>query len=420
MQRRNDLFILIVLSVFTAVRHFGSIGEDLSSSYYSCKLLAAHQESHLYSRDALDFSLVNDSSWDRLARETGFTPLSKLHPFVQIPLWAFSQVSFLRFNQIFLFLLSISLSGTIWIIARYLAPRTYHFGWIAVVCFALYLSEAYKHTMILVQTQAIFILMIVAAVVLARNKQAVWAGALLALAAAVKVTPGLLLIYWLVTRQWRASASFVGFSALLFLASIVSTGWALNTAYLHNLAQLSNMLLVAWNNQSLAAVWMGPHYPASEELAWHALPLPRVVKLTSMFLSIACALAGGFMDLRLRGLRPDGGKPYGAAFALLGITIFATVAWTHYYVLLLLPLMLMLDSLLAKRSLLILAVVLSIITLNLDTYTAGGILQHICPFHVVRAQFWSAVICMLGLVFLAVQQRTAAVLRQRSTTSIGA
>ena len=413
MKRRNDLLVLAVLLAFTlltAVRHLSSPGADLFSSYGSCRLLAEHRPDHLYSRDLRNYDAVGDPEWDRLAKATGFPSEKLIHPYVQTPLWAYSlqplctRMNFPAFNIIFLCALSLCLSATIWFVARTWAPRAFHPGWIALVCAALYLSEAYKYSMALTQTHILFILLTLIALACGQRKHFIWAGALLAAAAAVKITPALLVLYWLVVRQWRSALSFAAFSLLFAAASVLTTGWALNLTYLHNLSQVSNMLLVSWNNQSLAALWMAPHYPASELQLWHDLPLPQAVKLTSVLLSILCTLAGGYLDRRAI---PPGSvqPPYGAAIAMLGATMFAPLAWTHYYVVLIFPLLLLLAAIIEKRSLLIAAIVFIVFALNFDTQTLGGVLQHFRLFPIVRAQFFSGLVCIAGLAVVTLARR---------------
>ncbi len=420
MQRKNELLILGVLFLFamlTAVRHLGSLGSDLSSSYCACSLLASGQPDHIYDRDPRSYDEVNTPVWTRVGLDAGLYHEKQIHPYVQTPLWAWSlrplctRMKFPAFNVIFLFLVSFCLSATIWLVARTWVPRLYHPGWIALVCAALYLSEAYKYAMVLTQTHIIFTLLTLLALVCARREHAIWAGALLALAAAVKITPGFLLLYWLVNRRWRASLSFIGFSIALAGASVLTTGLALNLAFLHNLSQISNILLVAWNNQSLAGLWMGSSYPASEHQAWHSLPLPPTLKLVCTLLLLGATLLGGYLDRRADRRTGSSGEPdtaifslaahppYGAALAILGATIFTPIAWTHYYVILIFPLMLLLDAEMRNKSRLLLVTVLLVFAFNFDFQTLGGILRRFEPFPIVHAQFFSGLVCMAGLVF---------------------
>ena len=198
MKRNSQIAIFVVLFLFgllSAVRHFSSPGADLSSSYYGCRLLATYQDEHIYSRDPVNYDRVGDPVWDHLAARTGFSAVRILHPYVQTPLWAFAlrplctTLAFPAFNDIFLFLLAFSLVGTIWLVARFWAPRTFHPGWIALICAALYLTEPYKYAFMLTQTHMIFVLLTAAALLLAQRGAPIWAGLLLAAAAAIKITP---------------------------------------------------------------------------------------------------------------------------------------------------------------------------------------------------------------------------------------
>ncbi len=413
MKRNSQIAILVVLFLFallSAVRHFSSPGADLSSSYYGCRLLAAHQSEHIYSRDPVDYDHVADPVWDRLAASTGFAAVRILHPYVQTPLWAFAlrplctTLAFPAFNDFFLFVLGFSLVATLWLVARFWAPRVFHPGWIAFLCAALYLTEAYKYSFMLTQTHMIFVLLTVGALLLAERGAPVWAGLLLAVAAAIKITPAFLFLYWLINRQTRAAAAFAGFSVLLFAASLFSTGLPLNLAFLHNLSQISNMLLVSWNNQSFAAFVLAGRYPVSEQQLWHSLPLPPAIKWLSTFLSVAFTVAGGLLDRRSQ--QPGRAvPPYGAVIAILGALVFAPLSWTHYYIFLVVPLMMMLDGLLHKRSILLLALLVAVFALNFDTQTLGGVLQKYRLFAIVRAQFYSGLLSMGALALLWWRER---------------
>ncbi len=410
MKTRNNLLvvgILLFFALLTAVRHLGSLGSDLSSSYCACRLLSSHQADHLYSRDPVNYDVVTDPVWTRLGLEADLYHEKQIHPYVQTPLWAFglqplcTRMKFSAFNIIFLFFTSFALSATLWLIARTWTPRLLHPGWMALVCAGLYLTEAYKYAMVLTQTHILFTLLTLAALLCVRRGNPVWAGALLALAASVKITPGFLLLYWLASRQWRASLSFVGFSAALAGASVLTTGLSLNLLYLHNLSEISNILLVAWNNQSLAGWWMGSHYPASEQQAWHSLHLPVALKLLSTLLCAGASLLGGYLDRRAEG-RPAVLRatrlPYGAALAIVGATVFTPIAWTHYYVILVFPFMLLLEAELETKSRLLLAVLVLVFILNFDYQTGGHVLQRYELFPIVHAQFYSGLVCLLGLL----------------------
>ncbi len=400
-----SIFVLLLFAAFGTARHLQVPGDDLAPSYCACRLLAADQGEHLFSRDAHNFDVVHDPVWLELGRERQLP--TAVHPYVQSPLWAFSlrplctRMNYPAFRAGFLAVVSAALVATIGFAAWAWTRRLFHPAWLAVLCAALYGTEAYKYTMVLVQSHILFVLPALLAVFCASRGRSGWAGALLSVAAAVKITPGFLLFYWLGKRDWRASISFLAFSILLAALSLSVIALPVNLAYLHSLAQLSNALLVSWNNQSLAAWWMSSRFPSHEQGAWHLFPLPGQVKWACTLLSIAAALFGGFLDRSSDSRKP----PYGAALAFLGITVFAPIAWTHYYVLLIFPLILLLDRALAAKSPVVLATVGLVLILNLDFEATGGLLKSFRLFPLARPEFLSGLITMAALAGIGVQTK---------------
>jgi hypothetical protein len=63
-------------------------------------------------------------------------------------------------------------------------------------------------------------------------------GALLAYATLSKIFPGMLIVYLLVRRRWRALEWTVGLSTALVVISLLDTGWAPYHAFLHQLPRL--------------------------------------------------------------------------------------------------------------------------------------------------------------------------------------
>jgi alpha-1,2-mannosyltransferase len=83
----------------------------------------------------------------------------------------------------------------------------------------------------------IFSIAMIAMVLLAQHRYAA-GGALLALAIVSKLFPGMLLVYLMVRRKWRALAWTTCLIAALVVISLVDTGWAPYSAFLHHLPKL--------------------------------------------------------------------------------------------------------------------------------------------------------------------------------------
>ncbi len=253
--------------------------------------------------------------------------------------------------------------------------------------------------MFLTQTHILYVFLTLLGLVLAQKERPLWAGLALALAASVKITPAFLLLYWLLSRRYKASFSFVGFSVLLVALTLLLTGPALFLAYLHELSGVSKVLLVAFNNQSLAAWWMGRHYPASDLFNWRIHPLSPLVKWVSLSLSVLCGVLGGLMD---RKQSHDGTTypPYGALFTTVGCTMFAAIAWNHYYILLIIPIMFLLGAMFKGQPVLWGGLAALLYALNLYPVAYGSILHLHKTHSIARSEFYSGVVCLLALVLL--------------------
>ena len=216
---RGLLGAAIVLGIFVAVGFFcfsSGEGDDLSASYVGCRVLASGNGSHLYAHDATDFSDIGtDMVWTATAQQAQFD--GTLHPYVQTPLWAFglkplcTRMNFPWFQRLFNAVALLCFAGSIWLIAFYWSPALLNAWGMASVLAILWFSVPFQYAMALTQTHVLFFAMTIAALVLAERRPG-WAGLLLAGAVAVKLTPGVLVAYWLLTRRWRAALSAVVWS----------------------------------------------------------------------------------------------------------------------------------------------------------------------------------------------------------------
>jgi hypothetical protein len=377
-------------------------------------LLATGQQSHLYSRDPNNFDLVGDPLWTGVATSAGVPRLEDIHPYVQTPIWAVvlgpvcTHSDFPAFYHIFIVVLMLCTSGTLWLVAKYWARTMYHPGWLLAICAGLYLSEPFRYALFLAQTQILFLFITILALIMADSRKEVLAGTLLAGAAAVKVTPVILLLYWIVRGRWLAALSCVATLACLAALSVEFVDLALLKESLATYQQLSNILLLAMNNESLAAWTMAYKYPAATLLNWSPFPLPPIFKLTGVLLSSAAAVIGARADRRdpVLGLKETGSSavPYGAVFVLVAATVLNPIAWSHYFILLVIPAMLFLDRRQNGGSVgwAILPIVLLALSIYPSSHGAVVSLLHAYPGsriipYVVRGEFSSAVLCLAAL-----------------------
>ncbi len=419
--RRRDVRTLLNVLILTVFAVWGywtyaggdGSGDDLSSSYVGCRLVSSGDAlKHLYAHDPVDFSAIGpDDAWEDTAEQGDFT--GYLHPYVQTPLWAYllqpacTRMTFVRFKNLFAILTLFSFAATVLLIARYWTPAFLHPARLAILFVLLALSQPFQYAMFLMQTHVLFFAMIVGGLILAERNRWSSAGFLLAFAAAVKVTPGLMLLYWLVTRKWKAAAAMAGWLTALSALTILLGGLPLFKLYLSELSRVGHILLLSQNSQSFAAWWMGHLYPQSEAVHINSLPLPSGIRLLSAALMIGFTLLGAFLDRRASGERKSergarSAMPLGAAIAVLAAMLFAPIAWTHYSILLLLPLMLFVQADALLKSWPLRIFIGAVIALNLPPLATNVIQGETGRFSLLRGQFYAGILCLCGLASMAV------------------
>lgn len=324
-------FIAVAVALFWRVP-----GDDLVPSYVGCRLLAEGGAAHLYDHDPAHFDLVSSAAWDRAAQTALPAGVydGSLHPYVQTPLWtwmlrpACTNIGFPAFRHLFLVLEILSVSAMVEIVARHWARRFLQPGWLALLLAGILYCTPFRYAMYLLQTHALLQLSAVAGLCLAARGRGWQGGGLLAFAAAVKITPGFLVLFWLARGNRRAVCGFAVASALLFLLALIVAGSATMLSYAETLRWISGVLLVSANNQSLAA-WAEFSPVLQSELS-HAriFSLPPVLRLGSLALVACSAAACGLLARRA------GREGPAAALALVAVTIFTPIAWTHYFIVL--------------------------------------------------------------------------------------
>ena len=434
---REHWIILALLAVFLVAGlawWWNADAEDLASSFVGCRLLAAGHPEALFNYDTDNFAGIGPGDiWQRVSAQGGFTGF--IHPYVQTPLWGWgleplcTHVQFPAFSRVFLLSVMLCFAATVWLIARFWTPSLFHPLAIALILAGLWFSQPFQYAMFLMQTHALFLFLTVASLILAERDRPGLAGLLLACAAAVKVTPGVLLIYWLLTRRWKAALSVVVWSAVLMFATVGAVGSHLVAAYFADLHRISRVLLVSMNNQSFAAWLMGRFHPEDDFFDVDIFPLPTALRLASMGLLIAFTAAGGWIDRRRRAgarLGADANAtarpPVGAMMAMVAATVFAPIAWTHYSVILVAPVMVLLEEARRLRSRLfsrvLAGVVAVIVVLNFRPVATDVIRMDYGKLALLRGQFYAGVLCLAAVALSAwVRSRERVPAEALTTTS---
>jgi len=383
-------------------------GDDLASSYIAGRIVNTEDQSRLYNHDPVRYNVLGDEVLDSIACDAGFEGF--LHPYVQTPLWALAvrpaatRLCFAEFRLLFLLLNAAALTGIIFLTAEMWAPRFRNPLLLACFLVVFVFFQPLRYTLFLSQTHPIFLFLTLLAVFLAGTGRNLLAGLVLALAAIVKISPGLLVVYWLMTGRYRASVSFLlwsaGFTALMLLTIETDT----IRCYFSQLDRISSILLTALNNQSLAAFVSDlSGGPANRLYNWRMNSLPFGMKCIfsclTLFLIIILARLRAGLDRNAsfwEGLLVSG--------VLVATTLFMPIAWTHYFIILVIPLMVLTQHALDSRNrwlppLLVICAVLNIHPVAMSVaegaYATGLI---------VRSQFFAGFLLLALLISQAWKQ----------------
>jgi hypothetical protein len=378
--------------------------DDLSASYLACRLLSQGGVAHIYDYDPSAFHQQPSRQWRDAAREAGFT--GWLHPYIQIPSWAralaplCTRLSFDVFGVVLLIASLVAFSAMIELCARAWASKFLSLPWLVPLLLVASAGIPFRYALWLGQTQPIVLALAVAALIAADAKRPRLAGISLGFAAALKLTPGLLVVYWFARRQYRACVWAMLTLAAVAAATLAACGAAALRAYGATLSRLSNMLLVSFNNESFAAFWAYGDRLRAELYNWHPLPMPRGLELASAALSLSAPLSAGGLS---RGRDNRSRTPAAACLALVGITVFSTTAWTHYYIVLVPALMVLVET--RRPSLIATSVLIAL--LGVPPFSVDPRDLAISGWAITRAQFFAACLTMIALGSWLLRSRSA-------------
>ncbi|MAM63914.1 glycosyltransferase family 87 protein [Maritimibacter sp. UBA3975] len=259
MSRETLITVLVagVWAVAIVFLNWGSWKIDLSAIYYAARSFGTGDFANVYASGGAPFLPDPPSAWQDWAHSEGFTGPA-FTPFLYPPLWAAALApvaTAIPAQTFFNAVLVINAAATVWMIWltwRLMRPiQIGPVGWV-VISFALMLVTAPGYMSFWFgQPQVIVAAFTLAAVVALADRRDILAGGCLALAAAIKLTPALIVLIFAMERRWTALAAFVATGAVLALASLGAAGWPLHAELLAKLAAIENQILVSPINVSL-------------------------------------------------------------------------------------------------------------------------------------------------------------------------
>jgi len=243
-------------------------------------------------------------------------------------------MAYLPWNAAIVVSVTLTVLASAVVIWRLLDPVARRSGWTRwfALAVALCLAAAYepmRETVNFGQVNMLLLFLVAVDLLWLLPARSRWAGVGIGLATAIKLTPGIFIVYLLVTGRWRAAATSVGTAAV---ATLVAAGlfpdasrefW---TEALWNTDRVGELAFVS--NQSLRGVVarLDPQHPST--IAWLALVLVTLV----------------VWAWRSRAAVAAGDEATGLALTGAVMCLVSPVTWVHHLVWLLPGLILLVDN----------------------------------------------------------------------------
>jgi hypothetical protein len=227
--------------------------------------------------------------------------------------------------------------ATLWLVVRQLGLRVT--GWGLLTGYALLVfCHPLRAQVNEGQLNLVLLALITGAWAAERSNRPGLAGVLLGLATAIKLLPGFLLVYYAARGRWQVVlAGVAAFAVSTALTMLVVGVPAYSTYVFEVLPHLSELYSDAWINASLSGLW-------HKLFAAQSSLVRPLVESRALYFT-ALAVGDGFLLLVLlaatRRARTREELDLTFGLAVVAMLLVSPLTWVHYYVLLLVPVVLL-------------------------------------------------------------------------------
>lgn len=335
------LFLAVCWAYFRA-----SSSADLLALWQAGRALAAGRPDLVYPVDSAYFTMLPPTEWLTELGAQGYR--GDVFPYLYPPLWAqvmaflSNCISFAALQDAASAVNPLLLIGLLLAGRRIAAPTMPAAAYIGAGGVVLLLSSLGSIALYQNQPEILVAFLTVLAIERSEAGHEPEAGAILAIAAALKIYPAFYAVLWLAAGKHRAALSFAVCGAVLAGLSVVLAGWPLHQRFLELLHTISGTALLSHVTYSWESVIGGVLYPdrlhaiISSEVnaltptagSWRVLEKPAAFSLVFKVLQVAAlvVLAIAFRKTRTPGER---GLLWPVAFAVL--SLLGPVAWSYHY-----------------------------------------------------------------------------------------
>lgn len=341
-----SIIALLAFAVFSFRFFLGTASADLMATWLAGVFLQSGELGQVYPANTEMFDMYPPDQWRPYMAELGYT--GPVFPFIYPPLWAKLGTlipGFLGFRVLTVVATLVNpllIGGMILLARRASGSKVDPLLYVSLALAAMLITHVGSIALMQNQPQILVSFLIVLAIERSRNGAPLTAGAVLALAAAIKLYPVLFALFWVATGQRRAFYSFAFVGGTLGLLSVALTGWQLHADFLSQVSVISRTALVSGISfgidPAIAQLFFADQFsyiPALETLTgsieskgWYGLRKPEIWVLLSR-LALLATVAGLFLLFR----RASEKVRYGAIWplALTLVSLLGPLTWAYHY-----------------------------------------------------------------------------------------
>jgi alpha-1,2-mannosyltransferase len=331
--------LLLLMAVFAGGQFLFKVAEyntsfsygDFTSYYVAASAVVGGKGDLPYEPETPDMILAKvetPSEWKTLAEEKGVRDANfyLYPPFFAILVSPIGLLSYERAHDLWYALNLIALGGfLLWYLRADRTSLTAAERGAAVILIALLWPALF--TFGAGQANYIILFLIFGGILSAERGRSLLAGLLLAAATAIKLTPGLLVAYYLWKRRFSLVAWAVAGFAALSAASVAVVGWRANVIYAAEMVPLLSRGCAHWVNQSVSAFLS--RLQGAGMFEWDLAPESSFVRAGTALVSLM--LVGALAFLSRPGAPGSTGR-LEVGLVLVTSLFMSPISWIHHAV----------------------------------------------------------------------------------------
>jgi hypothetical protein len=223
---------------------------------------------------------------------------------------------------------------SLWIVRKELGLSSSH-SWFFPALALVLLCRPLIQQLIHGQLNLVLLLLLTGAWAADRRGRPGWAGVLVGSAAAVKLFPGFLFLYFAVRRQWTALIAGMLTVVVLTGMTVAILGPETFRAYVQEVLPQLEKFRSSWFNASLVGLWTRLFNPATREE--HVEPLWRSAAAARAGILVSWMAVGAAVAWAIGRAGSRGQIDHAFGAAVTGMLLLSPITWDYGFLLLLLP-----------------------------------------------------------------------------------